>query len=92
MDLISSNSIGHDEEVLMAPPEARSLGEELVRKLNKDQKSSFSFGGETKDIERGFLLRKGGMMVNLSFSSLLEDVFREYEKEVAGMLFREEEA
>ncbi len=91
-NMIVRVSQSRDEEILMAPHEAKSLGEEFVKKLNKAQKTSFSYGGETEDIERGFFLRKGGMLVNVSFSSLLDEIFREHEKEVAEILFLEEEA
>jgi len=88
--IILANSSARNEEILMAPSEANLLGEHFVNELNREKKTSFRYGGITLDIDRGLLLKKGGMILNLSFASLLEDILRQNESQVFEMLFKGE--
>ncbi|MCX6089838.1 MAG: hypothetical protein NTX88_05635 [Candidatus Atribacteria bacterium] len=85
--VILAYSTTRNEEIIMAPHEAGKLGEQFIVTLNREAKTSFKFGGVTTEIERGFLMKKGGMILNLSFSSLLEDVLRQNESQVSKMFF-----
>ena len=48
----------------------------FVKEINEEENLSLRFGGIAEDIERGFLLRRGGMMVDLSFVSIVEEYIR----------------
>ncbi|NLJ49618.1 MAG: hypothetical protein GX428_08570 [Candidatus Atribacteria bacterium] len=86
--IILNHSISKDEVILMAPGEANSLGEKFIKQLNTENKTSFRYGGVTREIESGLLLKKDGMILNLSLNSLLEDTFRQNESQISQMLFK----
>ena len=86
--IIFHHSTSKDEVILMAHDEANSLGENFIKQLNQENKTSFHYGGVTQEIESGLLLKKGGMVLNLSLNSLLEDTFRQNESQIAQMLFK----
>lgn len=82
-----------DEEVWMFPQEAERLGPRFVEEVNAALGYRFTFGGVLEDeSQRGFLLKKGGMTVDVSFRALLEDFFRRNERDIATMLFQGVEA
>jgi len=86
--IILNHSTSKDEIILMASNEADSLGEKFVKQLNQENKTSFRYGGVTQEIDSGLLLKKGGMVLNLSLNSLLEDTFRQNESQISQMLFK----
>jgi vacuolar-type H+-ATPase subunit E/Vma4 len=86
--IILNHSTSKDEVILMAPDEANSLGENFIKQLNQENKASFRYGGVTQEIENGLLLKKGGMVLNLSLNSLLEDTFRQNESQITQILFK----
>jgi len=86
--IILNHSTSKDEEILMAPNEANLLGEKFIKQLNQENNTSFRYGGVTREIENGLLIKKGGMVLNLSLNSLLEDTFRQNESQIAQMLFK----
>ncbi|QPM68961.1 V-type ATP synthase subunit E [Atribacter laminatus] len=86
--IILNHSTSKDEIILMASNEADSLGEKFVKQLNQENKTSFRYGGLTQEIDSGLLLKKGGMVLNLSLNSLLEDTFRQNESQISQMLFK----
>ncbi len=79
--------VSGDEEVWMAPQEAEIWGSGFVKEINEEKNLSLRFGGIAEDIERGFLLRRGGMMVDLSFVSVVEEYIRENERRISALLF-----
>jgi len=86
--IIMANTSSKNEKIFMASPEASQLGEDFINELNHEEKTSFSYGGITKDIDHGVLLKKDGMILNLSFDALLEDVMRKNESHTSEMLFQ----
>jgi len=86
--IILSYSTTKNEEILMAPDEANTLGAKFINQLNQENKTSFRYGGVTQEIATGVLLKKGGMILNLSLNSLLEDIFRQTESQISQMLFK----
>ena len=86
--IILNHSTSKDEVILMAPNEANTLGEKFINQLNQENKTSFRYGGVTQEIESGLLLKKGGMILNLSLNSLLEEAFRQNESQISHMLFK----
>lgn len=78
-----------DEEVWMFPKEAERLGSRFVEEVNREFGYRLSFGGVLEDAnEQGFLLRRGGMTVDVSFRAILEDFFRRNEQDIVLMLFQ----
>ena len=86
--IIMANSTTKNEEIFMGPSEANFLGEHFINELNREKKTSFRFGGVTKEIDRGLLLKRDGMILNLSLNSLLDDIFRQNENQISAMLFK----
>ncbi|MDK2897577.1 MAG: V/A-type H+/Na+-transporting ATPase subunit [Candidatus Atribacteria bacterium] len=79
-------------EILMAPEEANRLGREFIERVNQERGTSFGYAGVTEEIERGFLIRQGGMLLDLSFSTLIDDFIRNNEGLITQMLFQEVES
>lgn len=78
-----------DEEVWMFPEEAKRLGVGFIEEVNKEFGYRLSFGGVLEGTsERGFLLRRDGMTIDVSFRAILEDFFRRNERDIASMLFQ----
>jgi len=86
--IIMANTSSKNEEIFMASPEANQLGEHFINELNREEKTSFRYGGITKDIDHGVLLKKDGMILNLSFNALLEDVMGKNESHISEILFQ----
>jgi vacuolar-type H+-ATPase subunit E/Vma4 len=64
-----------------------------VEEVNRSLGYRLSFGGVLEGQSgRGLLLRKGGVTVDLSFRTLLEDFFRSNERDVLLALFQGVEA
>ncbi len=79
-----------DEEVWMFPQEAEKLGQKFLERVNKEANSKLRFGGTLDDKnERGFVLKKGGMNVSVTFSALLEDFLKRNEGLIVKTLFQE---
>ncbi|HXL01875.1 MAG TPA: V-type ATP synthase subunit E [Candidatus Atribacteria bacterium] len=86
-NFLSEQIINGDEEVWMAPREVEILGSNFLEKLNQEKGLSLRFGGVAEDLERGFLLKRGGMVVDLSFISAVEDYIRKNEGRISALLF-----
>jgi V/A-type H+-transporting ATPase subunit E len=92
-EVLSRSVESGDEEVWMFPEEARRLGPQFVEEVNRSLGYRLSFGGVLEGQSgRGLLLRKGGVTVDLSFRTLLEDFFRSSERDVLLALFQGVEA
>ncbi|MCS7242256.1 V-type ATP synthase subunit E [Candidatus Caldatribacterium sp.] len=82
-----------DEEVWMFPEEAKRLGTHFIEALNNEFGYRLSFGGILESASgRGFLLKRGGMTIDVSLQALLEDFFRRNERDIALALFQGVEA
>ena len=88
-EFLTQYVVSGDEEVWMAPREAEIWGSGFVEEINEEKNLSLRFGGIAKDIERGFLLRRGGMVVDLSFISVVEGYIRKNEGRISALLFEE---
>jgi vacuolar-type H+-ATPase subunit E/Vma4 len=78
-----------DEEVWMFPQEAGRLGPRFLEDINTSLGYRLSFGGVLEDSsERGFLIKKGGMTVDVSLRAILDEFFRRNEREILEVLFR----
>ena len=86
-NFLSEQIINGDEEVWMAPREAEILGPDFLNRINAEKGFSLRFGGVTQSLERGFLLKRGGMVVDLSFVSVVEDYIRKNEGKISTLLF-----
>ncbi|MGQ9472587.1 MAG: V-type ATP synthase subunit E [Candidatus Caldatribacteriaceae bacterium] len=86
--LLQAVDIG-DEEVWMFPQEAERLGKDFLEKINQKTHYTLRWGGvlENKN-ERGFVLKKGGMNLNLTFSSLLDEFLKKNESLIVKSLFQ----
>lgn len=78
-----------DEEVWMFPHEAERLGQKFLERVNKKMNYRLHFGG-ILDVsnERGFVLKKGGMSVNVAFSTILDDFLKRNEGFIVKTLFQ----
>lgn len=82
-----------EEEVWMFPQEAERLGPRFLEDINASLGYRLSFGGVLGDSpERGFLLKKGGMTVDVSLRAILDGFFRQNEREILETLFQGVEA
>lgn len=78
-----------DEEVWMFPEEAEKLGARFVEGVNGEFGYRLSFGGVLENAgKRGFLLKRGGMTIDVSLQAILEDFFRRNERDIASLLFQ----
>lgn len=78
-----------DEEVWMFPQEAERLGQKFLEKVNKKMDYRLRFGGVLEvPNERGFILKKGGMSVNVAFSTILDDFLKKNEGFIVRTLFQ----
>ncbi len=81
-----------DEEVILSPEDRSRLGKALVSEVNKELKSTgkaekLKLSKETRNIEGGFILRKGGVEVNQSLEAILEAKKEELEPEIVSTLW-----
>lgn len=78
-----------DEVVWMFPEEAKRLGARFVEAVNGEFGFHLSFGGVLEnENERGFLLKRDGMTIDVSLRAILEDFFRRNERDIALLLFQ----
>ncbi|MEN3186478.1 MAG: hypothetical protein ABDK94_07330 [Atribacterota bacterium] len=78
-----------DEEVWMFPQEGERLGQKFLEEVNKKTRHQLRFGG-ILDVpnERGFILKKGGMSVSVTFSTILDDFLKRNEGFIVKTLFQ----
>jgi len=94
--LVESSETG-DEEVILSPGDRQTLGETLVREANaqleqRGKKGALRLSLETRNFERGFVLKGRNSEINVTLETLLRRAQEELEIEVARMLFEEESA
>lgn len=81
-----------DEEVILSPGDRQALGEAFVREANlqlaqQGKKGALRLSLETRDFERGFILKGKTSEINVTLKTLLRYAQDELEIEVARMLF-----
>ncbi len=78
-----------DEEVWMFPYEMKKLGKNFVDKLNARGNYHLRWGGVVaNESERGFVLKRDGMSITLTFSTILDDFLKRNEGLVVKNLFQ----
>ncbi len=79
-------NVQQGDEIFMAPEELERLGNDFVKELSDESSLKLGFGGRAEKIERGFLIRRGGCFINLSFEAIVEDFLRRNEQLVSQLL------
>ena len=90
--LLSSIDSGN-EEIIISSRDKELIEESFIEKLKKELKKKgkegeLKFSPILGEKERGFILKKEGMQVNCTFSSLFSSLKDELEIEVAKRLFK----
>jgi V/A-type H+-transporting ATPase subunit E len=89
--LVEASETG-DEEVILSPGDRQTLGETLVREANaqlaqRGKKGALKLSAETRNFERGFVLKGRNSEINVTLEALLRRAQEELEIAVAQMLF-----
>lgn len=82
-----------DELVILSPDDRDRIGGELIEGANgalreRGQRADLKLADETRLIQGGFILRRGGVETNLSLGSVLEAKREKVESEVVSSLWR----
>ncbi|MDO8886286.1 V-type ATP synthase subunit E family protein [Candidatus Oleimmundimicrobium sp.] len=85
-----------DEELILSSVDKKKVGNNFINEINvalktQGKKGELVFSKETRDIEGGFILKKGKVEFNNSFSALIEMVRESLEPKIAGILFKPKE-
>lgn len=76
-------------ELILNEKDRGAIGEKLVKAAEKALPGSrLTLSGETRDIEGGFLLKKGSVYVNGTVEALMDEAREELVGEVAARLFK----
>jgi len=91
-DMVISSVKSGDEEVIFSEKDRKRLGNKFIDNINKRLKSKGIKGdvrlsGETRDIDGGFILKKGNVEINNTFEALIRMRREELETEVVKVLF-----
>ena len=89
--LLGAIEVG-DEEIILSPDDRSAIGGSFVEGLNKEllkagKRGEVKISQDTRDINGGFILRRGRVDTNGSFDTLLAVLRDEIETEIAGILF-----
>ncbi len=81
-----------DEEIVLSPEYRSAIGGSFVEDLNKElvkagKRGEVKISSETRNINGGFILRRGRVDTNGSFDTLLAMLRDEIETEIAEILF-----
>jgi V/A-type H+-transporting ATPase subunit E len=81
-----------DEEVVFSSSDGHKIGEKLLEEVNgrlakEGRKGSLRIVREDRDLQGGFILRRGKMEVNCSLQALFNTVREELEPQVSKILF-----
>jgi V/A-type H+-transporting ATPase subunit E len=81
-----------DEEIIFSSADGHKVEEKLLEEVNSrlvgmGKKGNLHLVEENRDLQGGFILRRGKMEVNCSFDTLFNTVREELEPEVAEILF-----
>jgi V/A-type H+-transporting ATPase subunit E len=83
-----------DEEVIVASDDRGGLTPSFIESINAElskagKRAEIKLGDETREIQGGFILRRGRTEINSSFETLLTMLRDDVETEVAKILFGE---
>jgi len=81
-----------DEQVIFSSSDSHKVGEEVLEEINARLAKEGKKGGlrlvkEDRDLQGGFILRRGKMEVNCSLQALFSTVREDLEPEVSEILF-----
>jgi V/A-type H+-transporting ATPase subunit E len=81
-----------DEEVVFSSSAGHEIGEKLLDEVNgrlakEGRKGNIRIAKEDRDLQGGFILRRGKMEINCSLQALFKAVREELEPEVSRILF-----
>jgi len=88
--------IEEGEELIVSPDDRKRINNDFLKEINKalrsqGKKGELRFSDEEREIEGGFILKKGKVEFNNSFSVLVEAVREDLEPKIAENLFGFEE-
>jgi V/A-type H+-transporting ATPase subunit E len=83
-----------DEELIVAPEDRKGITPSFIENINRElrkagKRAEIKLADETREIQGGFILRRGRVETNSSFETLLTMLRDDIETEVAGILFGE---
>lgn len=86
--------IDGDEKIIMSLDDKAKLPQDFLEKLNKElvsagKKGNMEFSDETRNLNGGYILAKGGIEINNSFKSMISSLRDELEYGVNKILFDE---
>ncbi|WP_017416206.1 V-type ATP synthase subunit E [Clostridium tunisiense] len=86
--------IDGDEKIIMSLDDKAKLPQDFLEKLNKalvsaGKKGNMEFSDETRNLNGGYILAKGGIEINNSFKSMISSLRDELEYGVNKILFDE---
>lgn len=86
--------IDGDEKIIMSLDDKAKLPQDFLEKLNKElvsagKKGNIEFSDETRNLNGGYILAKGGIEINNSFKSMISSLRDELEYGVNKILFDE---
>lgn len=86
--------IDGDEKIIMSLDDKAKLPQDFLEKLNKalvsaGRKGNMEFSDETRNLNGGYILAKGGIEINNSFKSMISSLRDELEYGVNKILFDE---
>jgi len=95
LNLLKKSLLSHidsqDEEIVISPRDKKWIEEDLLKELRESlkekTKKELRLFPELNGEERGFILKRGGIQVNCTFSALFALLKDQLEIEVARMLF-----
>ena len=85
-----------DEELILSSIDKKRVGNDFVDEVNavlkaQGKKGELALSKETREIEGGFILKKGKVELNNSFSALTEMARENLEPKIIGILFESKE-
>ena len=91
-DMVISSVKSGDEEVIFSEKDRKRLGNKFIDNINKrlkgkGLKGDVKLSAETRDIDGGFILKKGNVEINNTFEALIRMRREELETEVVKVLF-----
>jgi V/A-type H+-transporting ATPase subunit E len=89
--LLKAIEVG-DEEIILSPEDRQNIDSAFIDNLNASlreagKRGEVAVSSETRNIDGGFILRRGRAETNSSFGTLLAMLRDDIETEVAGILF-----
>lgn len=91
-DTIKGLNLEGNEEIIVNEKYSSLINNEFIEQINKSleesgKKGNIKLSSEKRNIEDGFILAKGGIELNYTFKSLVENLRNEIEQEIIKVLF-----